>query len=112
MTEELNNKILRQAEVKAAACVNPSEEDLKMFYARSCRFVIKALWHTEKEEPLPGREIIVIGRNGVKIYPNPSNNKMSWRSFVRSTRTDKWAYAEDILPEAEDDGITDEDLQD
>ncbi len=57
------------------------------------------IWHPSDEQPQPGRELIVITFKGIKIYPNPSNSKMAWPFFVRISRADRWAYAEDILPD-------------
>lgn len=60
------------------------------------------VWHTTDAVPEPGRELIVIGRRGIKIYPNPANGKMSWEFFVRISRMERWMYAEDILPDSQE----------
>jgi len=59
-------------------------------------------WHTPDVVPEPGRELIVIGRKGIKIYPNPANGKMAWDFFVRISRMECWMYSEDILPDSQE----------
>ena len=59
---------------------------------------LSLLWKTASKKPDPGRELIVLGSKGIKIYPNPVNTKMSWEFFARIARVEKWAYSEDILP--------------
>ena len=60
---------------------------------------IQGLWRDATEEPEAGRELITLSSKGIKVYPNPKNNRMAWPFFTRISRITSWFYSDELLPE-------------
>ncbi len=60
---------------------------------------IHGLWRDASEEPEAGRELITLSSKGIKVYPNPKNNRMAWPFFTRISRITSWFYSDELLPE-------------
>lgn len=59
---------------------------------------IHGLWRDASEEPEAGRELITLSSKGIKVYPNPKNNRMAWPFFTRISRITSWFYSDELLP--------------
>lgn len=59
---------------------------------------IHGLWRDVSEEPEAGRELITLSSKGIKVYPNPKNNRMAWPFFTRISRITSWFYSDELLP--------------
>jgi len=66
--------------------------------ASSEKPVIQNLWHDAAEEPEAGRELITRSEKGIKVYPNPKNNRMAWAFFTKISRITSWFYSDELLP--------------
>lgn len=62
---------------------------------------LHGLWRDASEEPEAGRELITLSSKGIKVYPNPKNNRMAWPFFTRISRITSWFYSDELLPESE-----------
>lgn len=60
--------------------------------------IIQGLWRDAAEEPEAGRELITLSSKGIKVYPNPKNNRMAWPFFKRISRITSWFYSDELLP--------------
>jgi len=95
MTEELINKLEADATNIEKNLPNTSISTAYMCGVDSLR---NNAWHNAKEEPEPGKEIIIKTPKGMKVYANAVKQLMAWDYFMRIARGTHWAYVENFCP--------------
>ena len=98
MTEQMKEKLLAAAteDTMQSKDYSISTQDV---YVHGINWYLANIWHDAKEEPEPGREIIIKTAKGTKVHPNTTKSLMAWDYFMRITRGTQWAYTEDLIPQ-------------